>query len=363
MGLFSVKSFRDFFEQLNKKLQSNHSNERKPINAEVVQVADESAFLDPVTETAEIQRMINSHNLSFKNPQLNRTKSPFAALRIYRTVFYTGYLISSADAAMLVTKVLDPMLPHGLLEANDLKYMANNILISPRPATKSLLDKVGGIGKKISWRVIGVSAFENRIWAARLAPVSPAEKYHTDNSEPVVVLAVRKGTRPNDATKIQHWNPVPFEGTVNFETVVGEKTVLRIEEDNTQEGDEWGESQFSSSHNRGKKRRRHERDDENNSHDTPEWVYFRQQRIRRNGGGGDDGPHKRGGLGRGGRGGRGGGWGRNRGSGRGRGRGGRDASGAHLNYYRSLDDSGEFKFGVDEKSNAVAHGTISEMNY
>lgn len=244
---------------MNRKFQSAQgSTLRKPITAEVIQVAEGCTYLDPVTETAEVQRMINAHNLSLRSPGLNATRSPFGRLRIKRTVFYTGYLISSADSTRLISQLLSPILPAGLAESNDLKYMANSIIITPRPVPQSILDKVGGLGKKCSWQVTGTGSYEGRVWAARVAPVPSTEKYYTENPLPFIVLAVRKGARPIDAGKIQNWHPTPPEKTLTFDTVVGEKVVLRVEEDNPNEG-EW-ESQFLNKNN--KRRIQQERDED-----------------------------------------------------------------------------------------------------
>ncbi|GAB1208824.1 hypothetical protein APSETT445_007587 [Aspergillus pseudonomiae] len=188
-----VKHFREFFEQLNRRFQTaQNPSPRKAVNAEVIQVAEGAAFLSPVIETAEVQRMINSHNDAVRNRSGNGTKSPYGPLCIKRTIFYTGYLISNADSSRLISQTLNPMLPSGLADSNDLKYMANSILITPRPAPRSILDKVGGLGKKLKWKVTGTAVFEHRVWAARLTPVPATEKYYTENPQPVVVLAVRK---------------------------------------------------------------------------------------------------------------------------------------------------------------------------
>ncbi len=198
---------------------------RKPIIAEVVQVAEGSNTLSPITETAEVQRMINSHNASIPNQ--------YGRLAMKRTIFYTGYIISAPDTAKLLSLInLPPQLPD-----TEVKILANNILITPRPCPRSILDKVGGIGKKFTWQVTGTAVFENKVWAARVSPVPETERYYTENPVPMVVLAVRKGARPQDAGRIQNWQPVAPEKAFTFETVVGEKVLLRVEEENPNEGD------------------------------------------------------------------------------------------------------------------------------
>ncbi|KAB8073674.1 hypothetical protein BDV29DRAFT_191524 [Aspergillus leporis] len=359
-----VKHFREFFEQLNRRLQSGQtSSPRKPVNSDVIQVAEGATFLSPVIEAAEVQRMINSHNLVARNPSLNGAKLPYGRLRIKRTIFYTGYLISNADSSRLISQLLNPMLPSGLADSNELKYMANSILITPRPAPRSILDKVGGLGKKLNWQITGTAVFEHRVWAARLTPVPATEKYYTENPQPVVVLAVRKGARPIDAGKIQNWHPVPADKAFTLETVVGEKVVLRVEEENPHEG-EW-ESQFLNKNH--KRRYQQERDEDilypqpgGTGHDGPApGRHFNPRHGGSNRHYHDDGP-RRGGSYRGrgrGSGPRGRGHG-SRGGARGRGRG-RDAGPPQG--YRSLDDYSGHDGTYEEKPGPGTGGPV--MNY
>ncbi|KAJ5115868.1 hypothetical protein N7456_000216 [Penicillium angulare] len=227
-----VKGFRDHFEEMNRKLQSGHGHaSRKPITAEVIQVSEGSTYLDPVNEAAEVQRMINSHNLALRSPSLAKFKGYQRYMRIKRTIIYTGYLISQNDSNRMIEQVLSPLVPNGLAESNDLKYMANNILITPRPAAHSVLDKVGGIGKKINWQVTGTAVYENRVFAARVSPIPATEQVYTENPVPLIVLAVRKGARPVEASKITNWQPVSPNHALVFETEVGEKVILRVDDD------------------------------------------------------------------------------------------------------------------------------------
>ncbi|KAJ5594198.1 uncharacterized protein N7459_000406 [Penicillium hispanicum] len=334
-----VKGFRDFFEDLNRTYQSGQANTpRKPINAEVIQVYEGCTYLDPVTETAEVQRMINSHNLAKRNPSLGKSKPWQPALRIKRNLIYTGYLISQKDTERLIHDVLNPMLPNGLAESHDLKCMANSILITPRPAPRHVLDKVGGLGKKISWQITGIATFENRVWAARVAPVPSTEQYSTDTPVPLIVLAVRRNSRPIDANKIMNWQPAPANKALTVETVVGEKVILRIEEDSSSEGD--GENL-----SRTKKRRyQQERDEDilypqtsqNNGYEAPSQGHVYHPYQRHQGDNRhyfDDGPRRGSNRGRGRGNGRGRGYSTR--GGRGRGRGHNAASNP---YYKSLDD-------------------------
>ncbi|KAK0370035.1 tat pathway signal sequence [Colletotrichum limetticola] len=311
-----VKGFRDFMTEYNRKQNINATRTRGPITAEVVQVADMSTTLDPVVEVAEVQHMINLHN-----EEIGKHSSDVRPqrLRIKKTVYFTGYLISKEDTAQLMKMA---QIPSGLPE-QELKFHANNILICPRPCPASILEKVGGMGSKMKWEVTGTACFENSIWAASLRPVPATAKFHTDNPSPLVVLALRKGARPVDAGKIQNWQPIPADKAMTFETTVGEKMILRIEPEDPRE-DEY-ESLFA---NKSSKRK-HDGGDYSRDHHRHNPYNGRTERrdfhSGRGGGGrgGGGGGGFRGGGGRGGR-------------GRGNGKGGRGGRGMHG--YRSLDD-------------------------
>ena len=312
-----VKGFRDFLADFNKKQNGNGGQRtRGPILAEVIQVADMATNLDPVMEVAEVQHLINDHNAALSQ---RRRGVRGERLMIKKTVFYTGYLISTADTQRLLSLAQIPQ--H--LPDNELKYHANNIMICPRPCPASILEKVGGMGNKMKWEVTGTACFENNIWAACVRPVPASAKFHTDNPSPLVVLALRKGARPVDAGKIQNWQPVPPDKAFTFETVVGEKVLLRIEAEDLHEGEY--ESLFP---NKGSKRK-HGEDDfrARPSHPTGprnDQRNFHQYAGR---GGGGQGRFRGGNSSRGFRGQRGG---------NAKGRGGR--GGAH--HYKSLDDMG-----------------------
>jgi hypothetical protein len=258
----SVKRFREYFEDLNRTFLSAPPAQtvRKPILAEIIPVAEGTKYLSPVTEVAEVQKMINAHNAAFRDPARNITQSTYGHLQIKKSVFYTGYIASSADTSRLVNEVLNPLLPSGLVEGNDLKYMANCVVITPRPAPQSILDKVGGMGKMVRWQVTGTGNHDNQVWAARVKPIPETEKIYTENRTPCVVLALRKGARPVDAAKIQNWQPVPPARSLMFDTEVGEKVLLRVEEEDPDEGD-W-ENQFVNKNHKRPLRSNHNDDTE-----------------------------------------------------------------------------------------------------
>ncbi|KAF2121908.1 hypothetical protein BDV96DRAFT_609038 [Lophiotrema nucula] len=325
-----TKGFRDFFFHLNSDLMAEQIPQtRKPLVAEVVQVLENATQLDPVTEVAAIQRMINAHNLLVRDGKAPPGTIP---LQIKKTVFYTGYMIPHSMTDRLTSLI---KLPSG--SDGDIRLLANSILITPKPAPKSILDKVGGLGARVKWKVTGVSCFENKLWAARVEPIPKTQKFYSENPTPTIILALRNGGRPADATRIVNWQPVSEDQRYVFESVVGEKASLRIEEEIRNETEYEGyfpnkqhpkrphSNENSPRHYQRDFRPHNGRDDRRNFSTSSNYRGGNRERGR---GGNRDASHGGRGRGRGGfsRGGPNGG--------RGRGRGGQSS-------YRSLDDVGD----------------------
>jgi hypothetical protein len=237
-------------------------------------------------------------------------------------VFYTGYMIPSNMTEKLTSLV---KLPQSTPD-NDVRFLANSILITPKPCPKSILDKVGGIGAKVRWKVTGTSCFENKLWAARVEPVPKTAKFYSENPTPTVVLAIRKNGRPADAARITNWQPVADDQAFEFDSVVGEKQMLRIEEETANES-EW-ESYFpNKSHRKRSAEPNHHGDHRNTRGKSDNHSGYRGGNQNRGRGGHRNNQYNN----RGNR----GGYRGDRGGGRGRGRGGGGQS-----QYRSLDDVG-----------------------
>lgn len=325
-----VKGFRDFFEDFNRSLMATPPEEalRKPFTAEVIQVSEQDSFMDGATEVTEVQKMINANNQAIRDGTAPRNAVPY---KIKRSVFYTGYLINQPD----VEKLRSLVKPPANCPEHELRFLANNILITPRPAPPSILEKVGGIGAKTSWKVTGIAVHENRVWAARVQPSIPGARIYTENHTPCVVLATRRQAKPIEATRIQSWQPVSENQAFEFETTVGEKVLLRI--DAEVENEDTYEASFPNARNA----RKHPREEDFPPLGSKNVKPPRPQQQRNQYGGNPAWQNKpngpgftpRGGGRGGGRGGqqnfRGRGRGDSRGGGRGRGRGG----------YRSLDDN------------------------
>lgn len=329
-----AKGFREFFFDWNRRMTRKQS--RGPMQVEVIQVAETTNHLNPVVEVAEVQHMINYHN------HVTPAGQSKGKLRIKKTVYFTSYMVSPEDSQKLVQLAQIPPTVH----QNELIIHGNNILICPRPCPASILEKVGGLGSRMDWQVSGIGTYNDNIWAARLQPIPADAKYHSDNPVPLVVLALKKGVKPIDASKITHWQAVSVDHSFVIKTTVGEKVILRIEGDDPKE-DEY-ESLFANKN----AKRKHTGDDDRNSRNHGSSFHHGGRNENR-------GHHTssrgrgRGGRDRGGRGG-------NRGGGRGRGRGG------HFQY-RSLDDveprphqgGPSFQGGYDESFPPTGGGAAS----
>lgn len=225
-----VKGFRDYFEKLNKSFLSHPADQpappRKPITAEVIHVCELKSSLDPQSEVDVIQKAIVRHNQSIANGGPNPHKAVNKPLKIMQNFLYLGHLINQTDSARLIS--LCNVQSH-LIDSGEVRLMASNIIIAPSSyAKKDIVQKAGGRGKKVMWQVNGIAKYEDRIWAARVTPISEAQVY-TKDPTPTVVLAIRKGSRPIDAGKITNWQPVNAEKQFMFQTEVGDKVMLEIQ--------------------------------------------------------------------------------------------------------------------------------------
>jgi hypothetical protein len=228
-----VKGFREYFEKLNKSLLSHPANQppppRKPINAEVIHVCELKATLNPETEVEVVQKAVQRHNHAIAQGEPTPTATTHVKLKISESFIYFGYLINSTDSARLIS--LCGTQPH-LIDSGEVRLLATCILIAPYYPRKDLVKKVGGRGKKVTWQVTGYAKYDDRIWAARVAPVTETQIV-TQDPTAMVVLAIRKGSRQVDAQRIVHWEAVAPEKAFMFETTVGDKVMLSLEDDHS----------------------------------------------------------------------------------------------------------------------------------
>ena len=329
----SAEKFEVFLKDQGRRILQNSSENGPRLQLDVINVAPGSKTLDPLTEASQVQTMVHHHNLAVRSDETFPGSSQF--LSVKSQVLFSGYLISPEDTERLVAIANLP--EEGLFT------LANSVMISSRPLTAALHEKIGGIGTRLRWKVTALGMYENKVWAARVEPVPVTEPFYVDSPVPMVVLARRATAKPSDAWRIQNWSLIPPEKQIEFDSVVGEKVLLRLDQHARPHKAQYRPSQQSSREsNRGSLR--------GNVHrrpDTPGGPRSNENRPLRTPSGGQQ--HVRGGyLSRGGRptGPR-GGKGQTR-TGHGSSRGGR--RGGHNAPYRSLDDNpprGPPRFGFD----------------
>ena len=187
-------------------------------------MAPASTTLDPLTETVQVQKMIQSHNLAVSSGAAPAGSKPWC---LKRNILYSGYLIDPADSDKLLNIA---NLDAPTIQEESLRTMANCVLITSRPLNGPLREKVGGLGAKLKWRVVALGVYNQKVWAARVEPVPLTAPFAVEGDVPCVVLARKFDARPFDATRIETWSPIPPDKQIEFDTVVGEKVLLRVEE-------------------------------------------------------------------------------------------------------------------------------------
>lgn len=163
-----VRAFEDFAASY----IAGKQGQRAPLVASVVQVAEETRYLKPSVELQTVQSMLKDHNIARRSMQ-NQVHVP--ALRIKKTVYYTGYLLRSQASADVINSL--ELGKHVVGEG--MKLLANSVLITPRPASGAVLKKTGGLGRKVEFEIVKVGQWDNRVWAAEVRPVDPTVRIYT----------------------------------------------------------------------------------------------------------------------------------------------------------------------------------------
>lgn len=95
-----------------------------------------------------------------------------------------GYLLPPSTASHLLKSLPIP-------NDNGVKLLGHSVLITPRPANPQVLSRVGGLGNKVDFDVIGWGHWENRVWAAIVKPANPDMEIYTGMSYvPVLVCDI-----------------------------------------------------------------------------------------------------------------------------------------------------------------------------
>ena len=240
-----VTGFRAFFREYNVKLAARAldkaSGSRGPVDAEVIPVLEDSVNLDPTVEVALVQRMIDEHNAAAALAPSRTIITPGTPSRgvvrpgvtvfLKKTSFFLAYAFSPASSRKLIAVADDFIGRAATAPMSDVRMLANNIVITARPAASvsQIIDAVGGLGARMRWEVTGLGSWRDCVWAARLRPVPANAVYHVDSPVPIVVLALKRTAKSIDASRIVDWAPPPPGEPIILDTVVREKVVFRID--------------------------------------------------------------------------------------------------------------------------------------
>jgi hypothetical protein len=223
-----VKGFEDWIITLNEEIERTAL--RPQIRGDVIPVVEVDSHLDPITEAATIQGMINRHNKAILSGSAPSKSIP---LQLSKIVLYTAYqVIHGSDSEHLLSFV--PPEARTSTKRGATKFLANSIIITPHPAPYNVLKKVGGLGARVVFQVTEIGCLENKIWAARVQTTDKSQTiWHADgpHKPAAIVLAIRPGTKPVEVRNISKWEKVPKEKTFAFETEVREYFRLTIDQE------------------------------------------------------------------------------------------------------------------------------------
>lgn len=61
----------------------------------------------------------------------------------------------------------------------EVKLLGNSVLITPKPATRTVLRKTGEMGTRVEFEVASTGCWEGKVWAACVRPVNPKIRIYT----------------------------------------------------------------------------------------------------------------------------------------------------------------------------------------
>ncbi|GAM83145.1 hypothetical protein ANO11243_011310 [Dothideomycetidae sp. 11243] len=219
-----ANQFSKFLEGWNATLSADDGTAtRPPFKWNIDLVEPKSLALDPQQEIAQVARMINAHNAAITTGKANDRAIPY---RFETNRKYTGYLIAPFYSCKL--KAL--LVPDSDVDPDDIRPLADSIMLSFDPPRHDVLARAGGTGAKQEWRTVAVGSYRNNIWAVRVEPVESNRPHPTDRF-PIVILGHLRKAKTSEARSIRDWIPIPADKQVVFPTEVGDKALVRIVED------------------------------------------------------------------------------------------------------------------------------------
>ncbi|ODV96656.1 hypothetical protein PACTADRAFT_48485 [Pachysolen tannophilus NRRL Y-2460] len=220
-----------------KKLLNQHISKQLSLNKKIfkyflINVEPKTKYLHPVIETKLIQDLINRHNINLFKGKLNPNTQE---LILRKSMQSTAYILTLESRLKLInfckTKLQNflPLTNSQLFK--NLKFQCEEIRIAKDQISKSVLQRLGGLGTEYNFITEFYGSIEGKLYILKLAPVLQDRKdlpfqYY---DAPYIVIAAAKGyhMNPEDILRINNWRSVALE-TCQINTYVGFNQNLKI---------------------------------------------------------------------------------------------------------------------------------------
>lgn len=193
---------------------------------EVVEVYEPQTYLDPVVERDLIEDALKAHNEASSKGLLHKNTRN-ARVELVSDVVYSGYILDKINTRDLLKLLYDFELiepPNVPPTSNAVKFDGEAIVTNSKGKLPS--NMANDLGKRVTWKVTHIGQHESKIWAVQVAPVNETQQVITERKIPVIILAIKRKTNPNEVVQISEWVPLPDPITIN--TTIGEKTILKM---------------------------------------------------------------------------------------------------------------------------------------
>lgn len=193
---------------------------------EVVEVYEPQTYLDPVVERDLIEDALKAHNEASSKGLLHKNTRN-ARVELVSDVVYSGYILDKINTRDLLKLLYDSELiepPNVPPTSNAVKFDGEAIVTNSKGKLPS--NMANDLGKRVSWKVTHIGQHDSKIWAVQVAPVDENQQVITERKIPVIILAIKRKTNPNEVVQISEWTPLPNPITIN--STVGEKTILKM---------------------------------------------------------------------------------------------------------------------------------------
>ncbi|KAF2155315.1 hypothetical protein K461DRAFT_292186 [Myriangium duriaei CBS 260.36] len=223
-----ANEFAKYLDEWNVILRAGQQQGEQPASRPAfdwhIELVDPASIaLEPEGEISQVKRMINGNNAILACGKASSRIRPYKFETVRK---YTGYLI----APFYASKLKKLLVPEDPVEPDDIRPLADSIMISFDPPRRDVLGRAGGTGAKQEWRTVAVGNNKNSIWAVRVEPVDSSLPHPTERN-PIVILGHLPKVKTGEARYIKSWTRIPADQQIVFPTEVGDRVLVRVVED------------------------------------------------------------------------------------------------------------------------------------